>query len=191
MGMSSLCGPMSDGHRVRRLAVGDCVPNALAGFVRHQVVRNCWRLSEGQWRLEAIEFTEDWDDHQLAEIASEWRYLIDRGGVVFAVESDHRVIGFAAVDSTPLGSTGQYRQLTQVHVSEESRNRGVGKALFAASKLAAIELGAKALYISAHSSEETQAAYRALGCIDAVELVPELVAAEPFDVQLEYRLDGE
>ena len=49
-------------------------------------------------------------------------------------------------------------------------------------------LGADKLYISAHSSKESQAAYRALGCSFAEEINEELAAAEPFDVQLEYRL---
>ena len=49
-------------------------------------------------------------------------------------------------------------------------------------------LGADKLYISAHSSKESQAAYRAFGCTPAEEINANLVAEEPFDVQLEYRL---
>ncbi len=49
-------------------------------------------------------------------------------------------------------------------------------------------MGADKLYISAHSSKESQAAYRALGCSFAEEINEKLAAAEPFDVQLEYRL---
>ena len=49
-------------------------------------------------------------------------------------------------------------------------------------------LGADKLYISAHSSKESQAAYRALGCTPAEEVNEGLAAAEPFDVQMEYRL---
>ena len=48
--------------------------------------------------------------------------------------------------------------------------------------------GADKLYISAHSSKESQAAYRALGCTPAEEVNEGLAAAEPFDVQMEYRL---
>jgi len=49
-------------------------------------------------------------------------------------------------------------------------------------------LGADKLYIAAHSSKESQAAYRALGCTPVEEINEELAAAEPFDVQMEYRL---
>ena len=49
-------------------------------------------------------------------------------------------------------------------------------------------LGAKRLYISAHSARETIAAYRALGCVEAEEICWPLARREPCDVQLEYRL---
>ena len=50
------------------------------------------------------------------------------------------------------------------------------------------ELGASRLYISAHSAQETMAAYRALGCVEAEEINWTLAKKEPCDVQLEYRL---
>ena len=50
-------------------------------------------------------------------------------------------------------------------------------------------LGADKLYISAHSSKENQAAYKALGCVHAKEINPKLAEEEPCDVQLEYVLD--
>lgn len=50
-------------------------------------------------------------------------------------------------------------------------------------------LGADKLHISAHSSKENQAAYKALGCVHAKEINPKLAEKEPCDVQLEYVLD--
>ena len=49
-------------------------------------------------------------------------------------------------------------------------------------------LGAKKLYISAHSSKESQEAYRRLGCIEAQEVNMEIAQNEPFDIQMEYQL---
>lgn len=69
-----------------------------------------------------------------------------------------------------------------------SRGQKVGKRLFALGCEEARALGAGRLYISAHSSEESQAAYRALGCNHAEEIDAALAAAEPCDVQMEYRL---
>ena len=50
------------------------------------------------------------------------------------------------------------------------------------------EDGAQKLYISAHSAQETQAFYAAMGCVDTLWPSPEHVALEPFDCQLEYTL---
>ena len=49
-------------------------------------------------------------------------------------------------------------------------------------------LGAKKLYISAHSSKESQEAYRRLGCVEAQEVNMEIAQNEPFDIQMEYQL---
>lgn len=42
--------------------------------------------------------------------------------------------------------------------------------------------------MSTHSSEETQAFYKAMGCMEAVEYNEKLVSEEPCDCQLEYCL---
>ena len=65
---------------------------------------------------------------------------------------------------------------------------GVGRKLFEKAAGAAEGYGAKKLYISAHSSKESQAAYKALGCVHAEEIIPWIADEEPFDVQLEYVL---
>ncbi|WP_155988230.1 hypothetical protein [Oribacterium sp. P6A1] len=39
-----------------------------------------------------------------------------------------------------------------------------------------------------HSSKESQAAYKALGCVHAEEIIPWIADEEPFDVQLEFVL---
>lgn len=49
-------------------------------------------------------------------------------------------------------------------------------------------IGAEKLYISAHSSKESQTAYKALGCVYATEIIPWIAEEEPCDVQMEYIL---
>ena len=78
-----------------------------------------------------------------------------------------------------------------VYVEEAYRRQGIGKRLFSAICGAARALGAEKLYISAHSSKESQAAYRALGCVNAQEIDAAHAAAEPYDVQMEYDLKEE
>ena len=75
--------------------------------------------------------------------------------------------------------------LSSIHVSEDMRGRGIGRELFRIAKNWAKQHGAKKLYISAHSAVESQAFYRAMGCVEAQEYNPEHVAKEPCDCQLE------
>ena len=49
-------------------------------------------------------------------------------------------------------------------------------------------LGAEKLYITAHSSEESQAFYKTVGCCETCELNQPLYEKEPFDCHLEYDL---
>ncbi len=64
----------------------------------------------------------------------------------------------------------------------------MGRRLFAMACAWAKAHGAKKLYISAHSAVETQAFYRAVGCVDALEPNCAHVEREPYDCQLERML---
>lgn len=86
------------------------------------------------------------------------------------------------------GKGRDYLDLSSLHVSAELRGRGTGRELFARAADWARERGAKKLYISAHSAVETQAFYKALGCVEAEEYNPEHVEQEPFDCQMEFVL---
>ena len=86
------------------------------------------------------------------------------------------------------GSKKQYSELVLFHVSQPFRRKGIGAKLFRAICREARLLGAEKLYISAHSSKESQAAYRKLGCINAREINRAIADNEPFDVQMEYIL---
>jgi ribosomal protein S18 acetylase RimI-like enzyme len=99
-----------------------------------------------------------------------------------------RIVGFATVSHHIFGATARYAELVCFQISEEYRRQGIGRKLFSMACEEARRLGAEKLYISSHSSKESQAAYRALGCTPAEEINASLVEEEPFDVQLEYRL---
>lgn len=84
--------------------------------------------------------------------------------------------------------TEQYLQLMQIHVSYEYRSKGIGRELFALCSEKARQLGAKKLYISTHSSEESQHFYKSVGCVDAEEMNKKLAEYEPDDRQMEFIL---
>ena len=114
--------------------------------------------------------------------------LAGRGGLVYAAYCGGKLAGFASVSAETLGESGEYLELTNIHVTEAMRGRSIGRALFYAAAEWAKAHGAKKLYISAHSSVESQAFYRSLGCKEAEIYSTRHIEAEPFDIQMEYRL---
>ena len=161
---------------------------SLDDFVRHQVVSECWRNVDGEWKLLPIAFTEDWGPDRCREKAADIIQRADRDLISFAAFQGDKVIGFITVNTRAMGSRKQYLQLESFQVSEPFRGQGIGTALFSKACAAAKEMGAQKLYISAHSSKESQAAYSALGCVRALEIIPCIADQEPYDVQMEYAL---
>ena len=80
--------------------------------------------------------------------------------------------------------------LHDLHVSREHRHQGIGRALFCRALDEARARGAKRLYISACSSKETIAFYRAMGCVPAEDVLRELAEEEPCDLQLVCDVNG-
>lgn len=167
----------------------DLPDDLLDDFQRRQPVTHCWRRRDGQWRLLPIAFTDDWTPQQLRDNAADLRRTLRDGGNVLLALHARRVIGFAALAASPIGSRGQYLQLTDLHVSLPWRGLSLGTRLFRRVCEEAARRDAAKLYISAQSSQETQAFYRAMGCREATEYQPALVAAEPCDCQLERDLE--
>lgn len=162
--------------------------HSLDGFIRHQEVREIWRKTADGCRLVPNAFTEDWDLEHRREVAREICDGIRDGGFAFGAFSQNKAVGFALVSGKAFGSSNQYVQLQLFHVSEPFRCQGIGRKLFGMACAEARSIGAKKIYISAHSSKESQAAYRRMGCVDAEEINQELARAEPFDIQMEYML---
>ena len=179
---------MSAEIHYQRLNADNFTAHSLDDFVRHQTVTECWRMIYNDWKLVPNVYEEDWPQMQCREIAEDVVHKINVDQTGFGAFDGERIIGFATVSHRIFGTAARYMQLVCFQVSEEYRHQGVGRKLFSMACEEARRLGADKLYISAHSSKESQAAYRALGCTPAEEINEELAAAEPFDVQMEYRL---
>ncbi len=172
----------------RKVTAGELNIALFAHFNRYQKVTKCWRSENNARVLKDIAFMEEWSPENYSFLVKCLRHTIDSGGTVWSAWDDERLIGFASIESMRRGSRKQYLQLSSIHVSAEYRGRGIGQILFRAIVETAREMNAQKLYISAHSSEETQSFYRAMGCTNAEETMADLVAEEPFDCQLEYVL---
>ena len=175
-------------YQYRRLDNTNFTGHSLDDFLRRQMVAECWRRTDNDWKLVPNFYEENWSQVQCREIAEDVAHHINLDQTGFGAFDGGRIIGFATVSHRIFGAAARYVQLVCFQISEEYRRQGIGRKLFAMACEEARLLGAEKLYISAHSSKESQAAYRALGCSFADEINEELAAAEPFDVQMEYRL---
>lgn len=181
------CSILSD-RIIRRLNREEITAELFDSFNRHQTVTKCKRKMNGKWVIVDVCFEENWDKQYFYVLADELKNTLDAGGVVFGAFENGILKGFASCEGTPMGSRGQYLELSIIQVSEEMRGSGMGRALFSEIRNWALSQGAEKLYISAHSSIESQAFYEAMGCIEAEEYSNIHVEKEPCDCQLEYCL---
>lgn len=170
----------------KRLKSQDITRSLFDGFIRIQKVTKCWRREHGEWVIRDAAFVDDWGEAEYKELIRCLQNTAETGGLVMGAFFGQRLAGFVSVEQAPLGSRGQYMDLSSIHVSHDMRGHGIGKKLFSMAADFARENGREKLYISGHSAVETQAFYRSLGCVEAKEYDPEHVKREPFDCQLEY-----
>ena len=159
-----------------------------SSFNRYQDVKKCWRKENGEWILKEIAFTEQWSSDEYEDLFKYLKNTLNSGGAVFGAFHNYTLVGFASVENEIFGSQKEYLQLSCIHTSYEKRGLGIGKKLFSLACIKAKQMGAQKLYISTHSSEESQDFYKVMGCVEAVEYNSKLVASEPCDCQLEYCL---
>ena len=154
-------------------------------FIRHQIVTRCWRKENGEWIIKDAPFVDDWTEKDYMILIACLKTTIRTNGFVYAAFYDKKLKGIVSVESEIFGGEQRYCDLSCIHVSEDMRNKGIGRTLFLAAKEWAKQNGAKKLYISAHSAIESQAFYKSMGCIEAEVYNKKHVEAEPYDCQLE------
>ena len=147
-------------------------------YNRKQDVNKVYRRIDGDFSLVECKYTEDWDLNKKRSVAKQ--ISSDDHITYIALEND-KVVGFIALLKQ---LNGPYMILDMMQVSSECRGQGIGRRLFEAGKDEARKNGAEALYISACSSEETIAFYRAMGSILASDPIKKIAEEEPFDLQM-------
>lgn len=172
----------------KKLQAADIHFELFAHFKRHQTVTKCWRKIDGKWAIQDIAFTDDWSKEEYEELIICLKNTVETGGLVLGAFVENVLKGFVSVEAAQFGQNKEYLDLSAIHVSEDMRGSGIGKELFLSAKRWAKEHHAKKLYISAHSAVESQAFYRAMGCVEAMEYNIWHVEKEPCDCQLECEL---
>lgn len=158
------------------------------GFNRYQDVKKCWRKEENKWVLKDIAFVEEWNTSDYEQLIEGLINTLKLGGFIYGGFIGNRLVGFVSIEKKLFGSKNQYIQLSELYVSSEERGLGIGKKLFLMAGDKARALNGKKLYISAHSSEESQKFYAGVGCVEALEYDKRLTELEPCDCQMEFVL---
>ena len=86
-------------------------------FRRRQVVTDCLRREGEGWAVKPAPFVDDWSEEDYAFLVECLKGTITKGGAVFGafLEQGEEVLkGFASVEGIPMGSRGQYRDLTYI-----------------------------------------------------------------------------
>ena len=157
-------------------------------FNRYQQVNYVWRMENDEKTVKSVDFSEDWDDAEKQDIIKGLVETVDKGGSVFGAFEERKLIGLASIDGERIGNESEYIQMLKLFVSQEYRDRGIGRELFDKCAKSAKESGASKLYISANSSVETVGFYENMGCTDARWFYEKQVELEPYDCQMEYVL---
>lgn len=172
----------------RELCVNEMNRALFADFHRTQNVTKCWRKIDGEWLIRDIAFVDDWTEREYRELVQYLRNIIRINGFTAGAFYNGQLKGFVCVEPNLFGKEKEYVDLSNIHVSQDMRGKGLGKELFSMARKWAKAHGAKKLYISAHSAVESQAFYHAMGCSEAAEYNKELSEKEPCDCQLECSL---
>ncbi len=172
----------------RALCAEEICRTLFKDFIRHQIVTKCWRKENGKWIIKDAPFIDDWSERDYQILISCLKNTIVSDGFVYAAFYDEKLKGFVSVEPEIFAGEQGYCDLSSIHISEDMRNRGIGRTLFLAAKEWAKQKGAKKLYISAHSAIESQAFYKSMGCVEAEVYNQKHIDNEPYDCQLECSL---
>ncbi|MGN0603195.1 MAG: GNAT family N-acetyltransferase [Oscillospiraceae bacterium] len=151
---------------------------SLDSYVRTQDVKRVYRKTDGEYSLVEMPYIEDWSLEKKREVA---RDIVSNDYISYAALDEEKVVGFIGLKKQLVDG---YMILDMMHVSAECRGKGIGRKLFEIGKQEAKKRGAKALYISACSSEETIAFYTAMGAKLTDTPIKEMADEEPFDLQM-------
>ena len=164
--------------RVELLSADNFKPDSLDNYPRKHDVKKVYRKHNGKYILVDCVYTEDWD---MAERRSIVKAISSDDYITYLAIENDEVVGFIGLKKTLVEP---YMILDMMQVSAACRGQGIGRKLFDMGKKEARKAGAEALYISACSSEETIAFYKAMGAELADCPIKEIAEAEPYDLQM-------
>lgn len=152
--------------------------DSLDNYLRKQDVKKVYRKHNGEYILVDCVYTEDWDMEKRRCVAKD---ISSNDYITYLAIDNDEVVGFIGLKKDLIEP---YMILDLMQVSATYRGQGIGRKLFDVGKEEARKAGAEALYISACSSEETIAFYKAMGAKLTDCPIKEIAEDEPYDLQM-------
>ena len=160
---------------IELLTAANFSEKSLDSYERRHEVKKVYRRTDGGYALVEQPYVEDWNLVRRREIANK---ISGSDYVTYVAVEDGKVVGLKKQ------LVGNRMILDMMHVSAALRGKGLGHRLFEKGRTEARKAGADELYISACSSEETVAFYRAMGAKITDSPIKEMAEEEPFDLQM-------
>ena len=164
--------------RIELLSTENFNMNSLDNYQRKQDVKKVYRKHNGEYILVDCIYTEDWDVEKRRSVAKD---ISSDDYITYLAIDNNEVVGFIGLKKDLVEP---YMILDLMQVSATYRGQGIGRKLFDVGKEVARKAGAEALYISACSSEETIAFYKAMGAELTDYPIEEIAEDEPYDLQM-------
>lgn len=151
---------------------------SLDKFDRIQNVQRVYRKIDNEYVIIEDKSIMDWSLERKRAIASS---LLSEDYIAYGVMENGNIIAFASME---IKVQDERIILDMMQVSRKYRRQQIGKKLFQYMKEVAKDMGAKQLYISACSSEETIKFYKSMGCEITDNPITKFAEEEPFDLQM-------
>lgn len=164
--------------RIELLSSRNFNEGSLDDYKRTHRVENVYRKADGEYKLVSLPYIEDWDIEKKRQVA---KSLMSDRYITYVATDAGEVVGFIGLIKK---LHGKRMILDMMHVSAEYRGNGLGRKLFEKGMDTAREYGAAELYISACSSEETVAFYKAMGASLTTKPIESIANDEPYDLQM-------
>ena len=164
--------------KIELLSAKNFRPDSLDNYLRKQDVKKVYRKHNGEYILVDCVYTEDWDMEKRRCVAKD---ISSNDYITYLAIDNDEVVGFIGLKKDLIEP---YMILDLMQVSAAYRGQGIGRKLFDVGKEEARKAGAEALYISAYSSEETIAFYKAMGAKLTDCPIKEIAEDEPYDLQM-------
>lgn len=156
---------------------------------RREIINQIYYHREGKLELEDEYYNvPEWTVPMKQEFVDTFIELDQRGGFVFGVFDDEKVVGMVTLDVKFIGKNNDQLQLAGLWVSTQYRKKGVANRLVEHMKSKAKELGAKKLYVSATPSLNTVEFYKNRGFKLTTDINKKLFEKEPEDIHMELEL---